>query len=365
MSIRTYLLDGYLMIKRFKEAFKQRQECRSIISTIEPTGKLSKEYENNIRTYYAKYIGDKICTIWHRLYYLSNQHENVRYIPIDMLFTHIIPKLNDKRFSDAYSDKSRYETLFPDISHPKTIIKRVKGDFYINNHISSPQNAFKLFIESPKLILKPTIDTSQGKGVKIVHTSDYNTLEKFEQFLLDSGQNYIIQEKIVSHKIIAQLNPSSLNTLRVVTYRNRNKVYILSTTLKIGKKDEVVDNGHHGGFFCGVDENGRLRRYVYSLNPFTRSVSTENGINIHGLQIPGFELLKDKLIKCALRLPYSRYAGWDVAIDDKGNPILIEVNLKCPGGNIMQIPNGPLFGIHTDEVLNDIFKNNDIDDAIL
>lgn len=333
----------------------QHNECCSIIKSMDNSVNLPREYEKSIQNYYSKLISKKIDSTWHKLYYNANGLENERFIPIDILFTRIIPFFNDINFSEAYSDKSQYERLFPDISHPKTYIKRVNGSFYVADKIVSLKKAVESFPRNKSVIIKPTIYTSQGEGVKLFNADGFSN-ENIEDIFDYYGNNFIVQELVKSHNIISQLNQSSLNTLRIITFRKDTDVYVLSVTLKIGKSGENVDNGHHGGFFCGVDKTGRLKKYVYTLNPFTKSEYTENGIAIHNLKLPVFNKVLDCVRECAKRLPYSRYAGWDIAIDQNCNPILIEVNLKCPGGNIMQIPNGPLFGDETDAMLKEVFK---------
>lgn len=96
--------------------------------------------------------------------------------------------------------------------------------------------------------------------------SSKNLIVSPEQYLRSLGDNFIIQERVKQHAEIAKLNPSSLNTFRIVTYRERDNVYILNVTLKIGHKGEVVDNGHAGGYFVGTNEDGTLKSgYILSI----------------------------------------------------------------------------------------------------
>ena len=48
-----------------------------------------------------------------------------------------------------------------------------------------------------------------------------------------------------------------------------------------------------------------------------------------------------------------KIVGWDIAIDEKGNPTVIEINLEDIGmTDKSQAVNGPLFGEITDNLLN-------------
>ena len=347
------IIDYLLKLKR---RINQLKECNKILSSLS-VQKISRRDVKNIKKYYGQYTKFKINTCWHELYVNSGQHFDVRFIPIDFLFIEIIPKLNNMKFVEAYSDKSQYELHFANVKLPKTILKRISGDFYFKSNIISEEKALGIISKLHDLVVKPTINTSQGNGV-FIFSNHYSIEEIRQKFLYEIGDNYIIQEKIVAHPIINSFNSTSLNTIRLISYRNGSDVRILSAVLKIGKNGEIADNGHAGGYFCGISEDGRLKKYLYTLSPFTKQETTENGIYINNIQIPNFEILKNKVCELALRLPYARFAGWDMAIDCYGEPVLIEVNLKCPGGNIMQIPNGPLFGNDTDIILHEIINLN-------
>ena len=351
-DIQSYVRNWY---HKRRLISTQRKECKDIIKTIPNCKVLSKDEEKEIQEYYSKRIGKKVSTMWHRLYTEGECGYSVDYVPLDILFSEIIPKLNISRFADAYADKSRYEHLFPDIHHPKTIMKMVNGSIYIDDEIATLEKLWKSLPKEGSAILKPTLDTSRGDGVQVINWCNIDSKDKLTKLLKDNSPNFIIQEKIDSHPLIKSLNPSSLNTLRIMTYRKDKEVYILSITLKIGKCGEIVDNGHHGGYFCGVTKDGKLRKYIYTLDPFTKNTLTENGVRIEGKELPNFQKIQSIVKKCAERLPYARYIGWDIAIRHDGEPVLIEINIKGPGGNIMQIPNGPLFGEYRDIILEDIY----------
>ena len=50
--------------------------------------------------------------------------------------------------------------------------------------------------------------------------------------------------------------------------------------------------------------------------------------------------------------------SWDFAIDEKGEPILIEMGTSFGGLNFHQICNGPVFGDMTEDVLKEVFENS-------
>ena len=49
--------------------------------------------------------------------------------------------------------------------------------------------------------------------------------------------NFIVQEAVKQHAVLAALNPSSLNTIRVVSFLFEGTIYILSSILRMGASD--------------------------------------------------------------------------------------------------------------------------------
>lgn len=341
-----------IQARDYYRTLSQKKEVRTIMSGI-PVRRLSQSQKKLISQYFKTNIGITTHdTLWHEMYYSINNDFDVRYIPINKVFQRVISRLNDETTMRAYADKNTYDIRFKEFNQPMTILKNRGGDFYIDNKIVSEKEAIRLFGTLDNVIIKPALETGQGHGVFCFHQK--NLIVSPEQYLRSLGDNFIIQERVKQHAEIAKLNPSSLNTFRIVTYRERDNVYILNVTLKIGHKGEVVDNGHAGGYFVGTNEDGTLKKWVYSLNPFSKKEMTESEIKVDGLPVPSFHKLKETVCELSLLLPYHRIVGWDMAIGENGNPLLVELNVNGFGVNIIQIPNGALLGKYTEKILNKV-----------
>lgn len=55
------------------------------------------------------------------------------------------------------------------------------------------------------------------------------------------------------------------------------------------------------------------------------------------------------------QIPHFRLVSWDVAINEDGKPILIEVNLKYGELDFHQLNNGSLFGEDAAGILDEVF----------
>ena len=98
-------------------------------------------------------------------------------------------------------------------------------------------------------IIKPSKDSSAGIGVRSLRVtddivSDYDG--SLEKLIKSYKGNFVIEEKVVCCDNLRNLNPSSCNTLRMHTWRNRkeNKIEFVSAFLRVGRKDSLIDNGH-------------------------------------------------------------------------------------------------------------------------
>lgn len=329
----------------------QKKEASQIIHRLPARYNLNGYQKREITSFFEKNIGVKTRDyIWHELYASINGNFDVRYIPINAVFQKIISKLNMECTRTAYSDKNFYDTLFNDFKRPLTILKRWGGDFYIDNRIVAASSAMEILKNYEKVVIKPTLESGQGHGVKILSTP-FLLQHKTDYLITEFGDNFIIQEPLLQHPVLSNFNPSSLNTIRMVSYREGSRVYIVNATLKIGKSGEIVDNGHAGGYFVGINQDGSLKETIYSLNPFSKNELTQSNLKTGGIQLPSYARAKDMVREMALRLPYHKIVGWDIAIAKDGQPTLIELNINGFGVNIIQIPNGPLLGDYTEQIL--------------
>lgn len=157
------------------------------------------------------------------------------------------------------------------------------------------------------------------------------TKEEFEKKDISEFRKYIAEEVIIQNKTLSRLNPRSVNTVRVLTYRGR----ILASVLKLGTGNAIVDNQHAEGINGNIDLNTGITNTTFldlNLNEYYRHPTT-NEILL-GVQIPNWELLKEKVMSAAKQIPEVPYLGWDVAILEDDIAI-IEVN-EAPGHDLVQ-----------------------------
>ena len=315
---------------------------------------LSVGQRRDILAFYEKLVGKKIPVYWHEYFYSRNDRFSEKYIPTCLYHSDVIYKLNNYKLRHAYVDKGIYDIFFPDVLRPKTFVKNINGYYYIDSKPISRDEAVERCRNLEGAVSKPTQEGMWGSGVKVFSSQnglldDGSTIES----LMDGyGTNFIIQERIQQHESMALLNPTSLNTLRVLSYRQGNDIFILYVVVRIGRKGKTVDNETAGGINADVDlETGRILDCAYGT-PSEKSIpTTDVGTLLKGFQIPGFDKVVAVVKELHMRLPYFNLVGWDFGIDKVGNPVMIEWN-RCP--DLSQTAHGPAFGDMTEEIFNRI-----------
>lgn len=150
------------------------------------------------------------------------------------------------------------------------------------------------------------------------------------QFSESSYPGYLIEEKIEQHPLLSQINSSSVNTCRLLTLvQPDNTITIPFAAFRFGRMGNTVDSWSNGGIAFQVNvETGELIRG--SFHPdwgLTKNVSyhPDSRMKLRGLVVPGWNEIKDLVLKAAFVTPDIKSIGWDVAVSRKG-VLLIEGN---------------------------------------
>ncbi|HEY9843597.1 MAG TPA: sugar-transfer associated ATP-grasp domain-containing protein [Candidatus Obscuribacterales bacterium] len=149
-------------------------------------------------------------------------------------------------------------------------------------------------------------------------------------------EHYICEQRLSQHPELAELNPDTLNTLRVMTYlHDPEHVDIWCVILRVGVGDGA-DNWAQGGLCAWVDEDGTVPGPALLKNPFRPETDRHphTGVRITGRQIPCYAELRQLAIASARHVPELRTVGWDIGVTPEG-PVLIEGNDRC-GHEILQ-----------------------------
>lgn len=279
------------------------------------------------------------------------------YIPDKFYEAFIDEYFTDPQHTRAFDDKNLYDVYFHDVPQPKTIFRKVR-DCYLDEdyRIITQEDAIEKALGAEEVILKVGKYSCAGKGV-MFWSKARNDKQEIIDFCKNSP-NVNCQEVIKQHKELSRLNPSSVNTIRLLTLFFENQVYVLSRVLRMGVNGSRVDNASRGGIVSGIQENGQLKGMAFDTSG-NRYLKHPQGTNFETVTIPNFSKCVDLAGSLAVRFSsMSRLISWDFAVDESGEPILIEFNITHGQLDFHQLCNGPIFGDLTDDVLKEVFTNS-------
>lgn len=177
--------------------------------------------------------------------------------------------------------------------------------------------------EYKTLFIKP-IKTSGGAGILRLQLDDVVDLSE-----IHLNTDYIIEQGLVQHRELDKINLNCINSLRVMSYKDNEEVYIPSCVLRVGIGASFVDNSSAGGVFVNYDlRKNELGERAYSFvgsggKCYTSHPDTQ--YTFKGKSLPYPEKV-DSIIKRAAQLfPDVDLIGWDIGFTEDG-PVILEGN---------------------------------------
>ena len=228
-------------------------------------------------------------------------------------------RLNSRQDSEVFRDKADTYALLGDC-YGRQVVK-----------IASEQDypVFERFIADRQVIIKKPADGALGKGVERIELAQYAGEERalFDALLKDGA--VMLEDLLVQSAEMASFHPSSVNTLRCISFNTPEGVCVPFCLMRTGQGGAVMDNAGAGGIIFGIDEKtgvGNTDGCDEAGNRFR--VNPDSGVAFKGFQVPEFEQAMALCRKVALRAPTVRCIGWDFAHTDQGW-VVIEGNDRC------------------------------------
>lgn len=350
--MNMYIKNLYTKLR----AYKLRQHTVSFETACLPQEalpNLTKREWKEVKERWAGISDIGILPLYWQLFKYFD-HFSSDFVSDDIFMPWILRRLNDINESKAFEHKGYYDILFGNtIKRPQTIANCVRGTFYTADMDILPKQELLLKLKGlDSFIIKPTKGGWGGGNVKKVVPESDSIEQIINEYERLSG-NFIIQPLVHQSHRTALFNGDSLNTFRISTLCLNGKVSLCTILFRCGRPGVFVDNGAAGGFMVGVDEIGCFREFAYN-NRYERFYDNGHGVKFQDGNIPNMYDIVEKIKmvhqKC---LPSIGFAGWDIAIDENDEPVMIEVNLSWPGVQFEQLcPGKPIFGNRTEEVVD-------------
>lgn len=344
------------IIKKYVLEYSFYHEINKKYKKLKVKRKLTHQQKKEIQSFYKRVIGRRVPLIWHKFLYSRTGIYSPYYIPVGIYRSEMIGRMNNFPFKDAYADKNVAEELFPDVIQPKTFVKNINFHFYANGKAISREEALAICHNLDDAIVKPSLLT-RGEGVCRIQVKDGITNKNgktIAQLFDEYQRDFIIQTVVHQHERMAALNPASVNTIRLLTYRHDMEIKLIYAVIRIGRAGQVIDNESAGGISTLINADGTLGKYAFGAPGYDLVEKTDCGITLEGYQIPSFNEVVETAKRLHYNLPHFNIAAWDFAVGENGEPVFIEWNADP---DLSQSAFGPAFGDNPEEFLKEIYQN--------
>ena len=341
-------------IRKRSEMRRKKKEITQKFKFLKERRKLTKEQKKEVQDFYVDAIGKKVPLYMHEYFFSRNGIFSKYYIPSTLYLCELLPKANNHSMSSFYSDKNFYELLFPGENIVHSFLKNINGYYYFEDKPVSEEEAILHCQNMNEVIIKPSRE-SKGTGVQLISVKDGITDKdgkSIAKMFQEYKKNYLIQNRIHQHKDMAALNPTSLNTMRILTYRSGMEILLIYSVIRIGRLNQVIDNQSAGGLSTTINSEGKLGKFSFGKVGSDNIEKTDTGITLEGYQTPSYDKAIEFVKRLHYRLPFFHIIGWDVAIEENGEPILVEFNTK-PG--LSQSAFGSGMGEHTERIIRELW----------
>ncbi len=361
-SFKRLYAKFYISFLKHREIKKFRSKKRK---KIYKTVTLTKDQKKQIDFYFKKYYGKKIPYIWHRHYTAFTGNFDYRYMP-ELLHIPLLENvISRKYYQKAMEDKNNlfFLTQKTDfIRTPRTFLSKING-IYRNGDLQlvSYQEAIAILKNIGHCFIKPSIDSSSGHGCAILDLKDGVDLVSkadVELILKKYCSDFIVQEKIVPNKVIGIFNPASVNTFRVITYILKDgTIKNTPTTFRMGRNNSFLDNAHAGGIFLSVDDEGNFGPVAFTEFNQRFYEHPDSHVKFEGYKVEQFPSILAAAKSMHALIPQIRIVNWDITINEDGELILMEANMRGGSAWLPQMSSGKgMFGDDIWELLSEVKK---------
>lgn len=328
---------------------------------------LDKKQKEGIDHFFVENYGKKISYNWHRLYQSYTGKYNEQYFPEILLSSSFEPLVNPVEYRIVLDDKLLLPIFCNSIENvrtPKTIGTYSNGIYFDNDKKIYSRQEFISFIENiGDCIIKPTQDTSSGRGIqKVNFIGGFDSISQksiSDVIKIYNDTSYIIQEVISPNEKLSILNKSSINTFRIVTYIWKGNIFHWPISLRIGRDSNFLDNAHAGGMFISVSDEGVLSEAAFTEFQTVFYEHPDSHVVFKNYKLDFVPELITVVEKMHLNTPQLGLISWDLTVNDKNEIILIEANTRGQTIWFPQMASGkPAFGDNTAEVLRYLKNKN-------
>ena len=197
----------------------------------------------------------------------------------------------------------------------------------------STEDLYAVLNGKTKIVVKPN-NGYGGKGIFLLEIRDEDALSAAVDRLNALSSPHIAEEYVEQTGLLHDLNPSSVNDIRVITLRHPDgDIETLQCYLRVGRSGSVVDNSSSGGIFFPIDFRRGIIWTGFDFFGNTYTTHPDTRTQITGLCIPRWDDVLEYCVDAHRHAPDGLcLIGWDICLSDDCID-LIEVNGR-PGFHV-------------------------------
>lgn len=225
----------------------------------------------------------------------------------------IVVKYNQREYRERFYDKPTFNTTFD----------KWLGRAWLDLRTASEAD-FVEFVAHHDPIMVKVVDSMSGAGIEKHGGDDLADAHALYRELMGKRQ-FLVEAFLKQHPGMSALCPTSVNSLRMITFFDGTDVHVMEAVLRMGNGADV-DNYGRGGMYTVLDEKTGIANYgAFDKYANTFTVHPQTGTPIVGFQVPLYDEVLAMLDTVSRIIPEIPYVGWDVAITPN-RPAIIEGN---------------------------------------
>lgn len=179
------------------------------------------------------------------------------------------------------------------------------------------EEEIRAFVEKYEAVIKKPLYQSGGAGIELLRREELSP-EKLAEL---KQRAYVLEERIVQHHLMNEINSSCVNSIRIVTVLDKDRIpHFIGAAMRCGAAGCITDNVHSGGIGYPIDlKTGRI------IGPgrdnqteISHDTHPSSGVYMIGRKVPNWDILLKEVGEAAKLSDKMIYLGWDMAITEDG-----------------------------------------------
>lgn len=312
-----------------------------------PDRTLQPHQERQIEEYSRDTFGSLDFTPWLRVYTAWRGSFAEGWMPDNYFGYHVLPAIQG-RFRGFANYRALQHRLFGPEFFPDLLCCN-NGRWFTpdgNTTLGNDEVTQYLFADHPFVYVK-TDSSSRGRGVRRLARADFDPTA-----VADRG-DCVVQSAVRQAAFFDAFMPDSVATLRITTVCTlRRAPHLRAAFLRFGRTGDPSIVADDSIRVPVVDAQGRLSEDGSTGDWKRVREHPDTGTPFSGHSIPHFAAAVQVCETLHARMSQMGVIGWDVAIDDVGQPRIMEWNSEHPGINFTEASIGPSFrGLGWDDIL--------------